>query len=524
MQLLSTPRKTANRASASAARLIASGTLAMGAGLFAAKAFSFLRDLIIASVFGATSHTDALLVAMQAPLLLDSLLASTAVYSALMPPICDLLEQGENRAVARLVGNASTLILLVSGTASIVLAIGAPLVVKLLAGGFPPEVQGLTAQLVAITILAAPLMGLSNVAWSALNALDRFLLPSLSLSLGAIAVIVTTLFLGREYGVYAPAAGVLIGMVLQVVVQYVGLGRLGITYSPFINLHDPNMRRALRLFLPLWMGGVLVALSPYVDNLLASYLSTGSISALRYGYTLTVPIMTGVVAVSLAAFPRLTTMVAKADYARLVDTLRSTSRSLVIVLIGVSAWIILMRYSIVSVVFQRGMFDADAVWRTSWALGAYAVGLPFSGLYYYLIRGMFALSKTRTFLAISAVSLIANVILDLVLMRWLGFVGIALSSACVQIATAVLGSAALSSHLHASGFLWGIWRPILVCTLAAAIGYTGGILMSAWVSSLGADRWLQLLSLQFTFVALYLALTWVLELRGCCGIHPAQQR
>lgn len=494
-------------------RAFATGTLAMGVGLFASKIFSFLREILIASFYGASPQTDALFVAMQAPMQLDSLVASTAVYSALMPPVVDLLQRENQPGVARLVNNASTLILLVSGTLSVLVMLGASLAVHLLAGGFAADIKALTARLLLITILAAPLMGLSNVPWAVLNGMNRFLLPSLSLSLGAIAVIVMTLLFGHTYGVYAPAVGVLIGMFLQVLIQYQALGRLGITYRPLLNLRDPDMQRALKLFFPLWLSGIFVVLSPYVNNLIASYLSEGSISALRYAYNLIIPIMTGVMAVSLAAFPKLTTLVVQGEYTKLTEALLKISMFLSFLLIGVSAWIILMRYQLVSIILQRGMFNAESTIRTAQALGAFALGLPFAGLYYYLIRGLFALSKNRTFLVISIISLVIQVILNLILVRWFDFVGIALSSAIVQLTTAALGSFMLHRYLQNKKFLSNIWRPIFIYSVAAAISYTGANFAHMWLLSLKVDFWAHIFTVSAILAALYISLAWLLELR-----------
>lgn len=495
-------------------RAFTTSTLAMGVGLFASKVFSFLREIVIASFYGTSSQTDALLVAMQAPMQLDCLVASTSVYSALMPSVVDLLQRKDQPGVARLVNNASTLILLVSGTLSVLVMLGASLAVHLLAGGFATDIKALTARLLLITILAAPLMGLSNVPWAVLNAMDRFLLPSLSLSFGAIAVIAMTLIFGHTYGVYAPAAGVLIGMFLQVFIQYQALGRLGITYRPFLNLGDPDMQRALKLFFPLWLSMIFMVLSPYVDNLIASYLSNGSISALRYAYNLSIPIMTGVMAVSWAAFPKLTTMVARGEYTKLADALLKISMFLSFVLIGVSAWIILMRYQLVSIILQRGMFDAESTIRTAKALAAFALGLPFAGLYYYLIRGLFALSKNRAFLIISIISLVIHVIFNLILVRRFDFVGIALSSAVTQLATAAMGSLVLHRSLKNSNFLYNLWRPILVSLLVAAVSYGVARVVMVWMVSAGFGGSVTILSAQAVFIVLYIAILWRLELRG----------
>ncbi len=486
----------------------------MGVGLFASKVFSFLREIVIASFYGTSSQTDALFVAMQAPMQLDCLVASTSVYSALMPPVVDLLQRKDQPGVARLVNNASTLILLVSGTLSVLVMLGASLAVHLLAGGFATDIKALTARLLLITILAAPLMGLSNVPWAVLNAMDRFLLPSLSLSFGAIAVIAMTLMFGHTYGLYAPAAGVLIGMFLQVLIQYQALGRLGITYRPLLNLRDPDMQRALKLFFPLWLSMIFMVLSPYVDNLIASYLSNGSISALRYAYNLSIPIMTGVMAVSWAAFPKLTTMVARGEYTKLADALLKISMFLSFGLIGVSAWIILMRHELVRIILQRGMFDAECTIRTAKALGAFALGLPFAGLYYYLIRGLFALSKNRAFLIISIISLVMHVILNLILVCWFDFVGIALSSSIVQLTTAVLGSLVLHRSLQNKKFLSNIWRPIFVYSVAAAISYTGANFAHLWLLSLKVDFWVRTFTVSAILVALYISLAWLVELRN----------
>jgi putative peptidoglycan lipid II flippase len=493
-------------------RALVLDSLATGVGLFTAKAISLVRDIVIAAVFGASSQTDALQVAMQAPMLLDNLVASTAATSALMPSVIALLQQGDHSRLVRLFRNVSTLIFLVSGSIAVIAVLGASVVARLLAGGLSPETQMLTARLLAIALLAAPLMGLSSVTGAVLYAYGRFLLPALSLSLGGVAVIAMTLIFGHTVGVYAPAAGVLIGMTLVVLVQYLALRHLGVTYVPFLKLHDPDLKLVLVLFFPLWISGIVTALSPAVDNLVASYLSAGGISTLRYALNLTVPIMTGVTAVSLAAFPMLTKMGVTDNRSKLADTLLQVSRILTVGLVGITAWLIFMRHPFVSIILQHGTFDADATLRTSQVLGAYALGLPFAGLYYFLIRGLFALSQNRSVLVISVVSLFVNATLDLIFAHLFGLVGIALSSACVQFITVVLGGLALHRQLQNSRFLYNLWRPILVSLLAAGVSYVVANVVLARMLSSQLESWIGFLTAQVILISLYMALMWRLEL------------
>jgi len=202
------------------------------------------------------------------------------------------------------------------------------------------------------------------------------------------------------------------------------------------------------------------------------------------------------------------------EYAKLADALLKISVFLSFVLIGVSAWMILMRYPLVSIIFQRGMFDADSTLRTAKALGAFALGLPFAGLYYYLIRGLFALSKNRIFLLISIISLVMQVTLNLILVRWFDFVGIALSSAMVQVTTAVLGSLFLHRYLQNKKFLSNLWRPTLVCSVAAAISYTGANFAHLHLLSLNVDFWVCVFTVSLIFAVIYIFLFWLVELRN----------
>ena len=490
----------------------------MAVGLFLSRGLAFVRDAVIGYRFGASAQTDAYLISAQVPLVFDSLLAGGALYNAFVP-VAGSFSGGarpDDQRLARLVRNVSTLVLVVSGVVGVLGLLLSPWLAQLFGGGLSPEGYPIAVRLLALTMLSLPFIGLTNVGWAALNVKGRYWGSALSLSFNNIALITFALVLGQTLGIYALGIGYAVGVLAQVAAQYLELYRSGVPIRLGLNLRDPDLLVTLRAFWPLAIGGLVGVLSPTVDNLVATFLPSGGVTAIRYAYGLTVPFSVMSMALSVPVLPRLSRSVAQNDLAGIANLLQRGVSFLSLVLFGAAAWLIVVRRPLVALVYERGAFDQDAVQRTASALAMYAIAIPFASTYYFLQRGLLAFSKPRFILLLNSLALIVTLVLDLAFLPFLAEAGIGLASACVQLLSVLLALRVLNRALKAQHLTRRVLAPLMVNGIAALVAVSIAIVIGRMLNnSPGVYSWAGVAASQAIVVGVYLAISRIL---GFCDV------
>ena len=494
---------------------LASQSLAVGVGLLISRGLGFIRDVIIAYQFGASAHTDAYLIAAQVPFVFDSLLAGGGLYSALMPvaALC-VAHDRSDKSLGRLIGNTTTFVLLVSGSAGLLGLLFSPLIVKVFGGGLDSDASSIATHLVSMTMLGLPFIGLTNVAWAALNTKERFWGPAFAQSSSNFVLIAFAIAFGPTFGIYALGIGYIIGVILQVVPQYLELGYIRIPFRLGLDLRDPDLLAVFHLFWPLAIGSLVLILSAAVDNYFSTLLPPGGVTIIRYAWGLTVPFSIISMGISIPALTRLSRDVVKSDFVHMSAFLQQVVRVLSLVLFGAAAYLVGVREPIVSLVYQRGAFDYVAAQRTSETLAVYAFWLPFGGVYYFLLRGLIAFSKSRLILLLNGLALILNFALDLIFFTPLAHAGIALSSVFVQIVFVFLSALILERELKHKHFSAKMLFPLCANGVAAVLGIGGGLWGGLTLRQFtSSESWLYWICVSCIVAFLYLAVSKVL---GVC--------
>ncbi|HSN75423.1 MAG TPA: lipid II flippase MurJ, partial [Anaerolineae bacterium] len=204
--------------------------------LFAAsRLLGLLREVVIGARFGTGAELDAYLAAFRVPDLIFYLVAGGALASAFIPTFTARLARDDDprrRAAWRLASSAANLLLLATTGLAIVAALLAqPLVATLIAPGFSPEQQALTAQLMTLMLLAPIIFGLSGIVMGILNSFQHFLAPALAPVLYNLMILLAAWFLAPTLGVYGLAIGVVAGALAHLLVQLPALLRRRPLYS-----------------------------------------------------------------------------------------------------------------------------------------------------------------------------------------------------------------------------------------------------------------------------------------------------
>ncbi len=405
----------------------------IGTATLASRVLGFVRDMVVALVFGAGPVTDAFFVAFRIPNVLRRLLAEGALSTAAIPVLSDYVvnQPGEplRRMLRALLGGA----LLALGLAAVLGMVFAPAIVALVAPGFAAD-PGQHALAVLLTRVMFPylvLVGLAALAMGILNTHGRFFAAALGpavLNLGMIAAVLA--MSGRvDPPILALAIGVLVGGLGQLLVQLPSVRALGLLLPPSAQLAHPAVGRVARLLLPAALGLAAVQVMVFVNTLLASLLPAGSISYLYYADRLMeLPLGVFGIALASASLPAMSRQAAVGDLRGVATTLALAVRLAAWVSVPATVGLVLLGEPIVRVLFERGRFGPAATDATAWALVWYAVGLVGFGTARIAAQAFYAIGAPGTAVRIGAAAVAVNVVAALLLMEPMGHAGLALAS------------------------------------------------------------------------------------------------
>ena len=266
--------------------------------------------------------------------------------------------------------------------------------------------------------------------------------------------------------------GVLIGGIFQLLLQLPVLIQKGFHFWERAKMIHPGIKRVGALMLPVILGGAVYQINILVGTLLASLLDQGSVTYLYFADRLVqFPLGVFAIATATAVLPSLSRQAATGDLNTLKDTFVHALRLVFFITIPASVGLIILREPIIALLFQRGEFDALATRLTAQALLYYAMGLWAFSAVRIIVATFFALQDTKTPLKVAGISILANIVLGVVLMKPLAHGGLALATSLASMMNLVLLLSALRTKLGALG-----WKNIslsvsrsMVCALIMGV-------------------------------------------------------
>jgi putative peptidoglycan lipid II flippase len=485
------------------------------------RIMGFLRDTIIARVFGAGATTDAFFVAFKLPNLLRRLFAEGAFSQAFVPILAEYKNRRGEEATRLLVGRVATVLFVAVAGVSALGIVAAPLVVLISAPGFAadPDKFRLTVHLTRIVFPYILFMSLVSFAGGILNTWSRFMVPAFTPVLLNVAMILAAAFAAPYFDppVLALGWGAFVGGILQLSLQLPALKKLGMVPRWDWAPKDEGVRRILYLMGPAAFGVSISQISLLINTLFASFLESGSVSWLYYADRL-MEFPTGMLGVALSTIllPSLSKHHADKDsveYSKLLDWgLRMT------LLLAAPAAVALgiLAVPLITALFRYGAFSAHDVEMTRMALVAYSVGLLGLILVKVLAPGFYARQNIKTPVKIAIFTLLATQAMNLMFIWPLKHAGLALSIGLGACLNAGILFHKLRSH--------GIFQPQpgwtgFLLKLFAALAVLGLLLWfgmgkeSAWIAYRFSQRMLHLAGLVVGGVAAYFATLWLLGFR-----------
>lgn len=378
-----------------AARVVVSAAWVVGFAVVG-KALGLFKDIVVASRFGTTAVMDAFLVAFTIPTIIQHWLRSP-IRAGFVPLFTEELEKrGEDaawHAAGTFVGNFIVVVTVIA----VIAIVGAPWLVSAIAPGFGPEAHELTVNLARVMLLAIILSAGSGICTHLLHVHGNFALPSATMPVNNIVLILAALFLTRFYGIMGLAYGVVLGSLAHAIVLWPAIWRMRRSIRPRVDFRNPMFLQVMRLALPLLIGMAGAKLDDVIDRVFASMLSAGSISGLAYALRLIdLPKEILVSAFSIVLFPLFSRLAARGDHEALGDRLIDSMRLAFFVLLPVSVGMAFLGEPFVRLIFQRGAFGEESVRYTYSAVLLYTPTIWALGLTTIMTAGFISMKDTKT--------------------------------------------------------------------------------------------------------------------------------
>jgi putative peptidoglycan lipid II flippase len=420
------------------------------------RAAGFIRDMLIATVLGTGLVAQAYVVAFRFPNLFRSLFAEGAFNSAFVPMFSKKLEGGGESEARRFAEDIFAVMFVWLLLFTALAQIAMPLLVYVIAPGFADEPEKFDLS-VALTRIAFPyllFMSLTALQSGILNSLRRFVAAASAPILLNLILIATLLFVRQkgwgdsEMTGYAMVWGVCAAGVAQFVLLYVACARANMRMRLRLPKMTPDAKRLIRLGLP----GVIAGGVTQVNVLIATMIATTIDRAVSYLYfadrVYQLPLGVVGVAIGVVLLPEMSRRLRAGDGAGALSSQNRALEFALFLTLPATVALIAIPFAIVNVCFEHGVFVRSDSIATSYALAAFAMGLPAFVITKVFAPGFFAREDTKRPMMFAIASVVVNVVGSLVLSRFLGHVGIALATALAAWVNATLLGVTLGRYGH----------------------------------------------------------------------------
>ncbi|OGL98727.1 murein biosynthesis integral membrane protein MurJ [Candidatus Uhrbacteria bacterium RIFOXYB2_FULL_45_11] len=404
---------------------------------FISRMIGFVRDRVLAGMFGAGNTLDVYYAAFKVPDFLFNLIVIGALSASFIPLFTSYYQNPLQRArawqftntILHLIGFGMILV-------TLILFVFANQIAVLIAPGFDHLKQAQVASFTRVMLLSEILLAFSMVFGGVLQSLKRFFLYSLAPIFYNLGIIIGAFFFSKWFGPIGLAMGVVLGALMHVSIQAVGLIGTGYRYKWEVHFKNRDVQTVLRTMLPRVLGIGMNQLLFLILTIIASTLAVGSVTIFQFAYNIEFfPIGVFAVSYAIAAFPTLSEHVAAHRMDKFQSVFALTIRQLLFFMIPATMTFLLLRAQIVRVVVGAGAFDWNATIIAADTLAFFALTFIPQACVYILARAFFALGDTVTPLTAGIVSALLGITSAFLFTQTFGVIGLAMAfgvSECVN--------------------------------------------------------------------------------------------
>ncbi|MBU8847912.1 MAG: murein biosynthesis integral membrane protein MurJ, partial [Desulfobacterales bacterium] len=400
----------------------------MMASVFASRVIGVFREIAIADFGGIKASVDAYQIAFILPEILNHIVASGFLSITFIPIFAhyiSLNREDDGHKVFSIIMNGFGLLLICF---ILVTMIWAPKFVHIFAPGIQdPDTFALAVKMTRIIIPAQFFFFSGGLLMAVQFAKEKFFIPALAPLIYNLSIILGGLILGPFIGMEGFAWGVLVGAFIgNFGLQLLGAKKLGLKYYPILSFTHPDLIKYIMLTLPLMLGLTMTFSTEILLKFFGSWLNEGSIAAMNYALRVMF-VLVGLFgqAIGVASYPFMAKLAQKGDILELNRLLNKTLKFIFLV-IPFSVLFIVLSHEIVTILFQRGQFDARATLVTAGILPFFMVGAFAFSAQNIVSRGYYAIQNTLFPAIFTTLCVVFTLPLIFFFMKTMGAKGVAL--------------------------------------------------------------------------------------------------
>ena len=393
------------------------------------RVLGLVRAGIIAYYFGASAMTDAFFSAFKISNFFRQLLGEGALGSSFIPLYNERVEiEGEEKS-KQFIFSIINLLFVFSSIITILMIVFSDQIILGIVSGFPEETKIIASRLLKIMSVYFVFISLSGMICAILNNFKQFAVPASTSIFFNLAIILFSMYFGKSYGIDALAYGVVVGGLLQFLVVLPAFFKIVKGYSFKIDWKDPYLKRIFLMICPMLIGIVARQVNTIVDQMFASYLAEGGVSALENATRLyLLPVGVFGVSISTVIFPALSKAMSKNNLEAATDNIVKGLNILLFFIVPSMAVLTFYAPEVIKLTLSYGQFGEEAVRVTSQALIYYSLGLYFYTAIYLMTRAFYSVKNSTYPVKFSIISIVVNIVLNFLLINSMEYRGLALST------------------------------------------------------------------------------------------------
>ncbi|NML04224.1 murein biosynthesis integral membrane protein MurJ [Sphingomonas sp. G-3-2-10] len=421
------------------------------------RVLALVRDSLQATFVGAGFASDAFLVAFRLPNMFRALFAEGAFSAAFIPMFNKRVAEGGGPSAGFLFAERALSVLFpVLALFTVAMLIAAWPVTWALSGGFndpSPSDFAYAVTLSRITIPYLFLISLVSLLGGILNSLDRFWVNAAAPILLNLAMVAGLLFFHGENPyetARVQAISVTAGGALQLLWLIFACRSAGVKLRLRLPKIDDDVRQLMKLMLPAALGAGATQINLLISTALAgSMLAAGSISYIYYADRLN-QLPLGLIGIGLGTIllPTISRLLSSGKDAEAMETQNRGIELALFLTLPAMVALMVAAEPIIRGLFQHGAFTADDTMKCAWALSAFSVGLPAYVLVKVLTPGYYARQDTKTPVRYAMISIVVNIVGNLILIPLIGHVGPPLATALAALVNVVMLYVTLRKRGH----------------------------------------------------------------------------
>ena len=402
------------------------------------KVLAFFRELSLAYFFGASSLTDAYLVAFSIPTIIFGIVGM-GILNGYIPIYNQIKETSGDRTAKKFTNNFSNIMLVICFFIFIFCFLFSDYLVKLFSYGFDKKTLELASFFTKISLLTIFPITLVSIFSGYLQSNNKFF------SAAFIGIPTNLLYIIGTYISYKNNDFIMLvlfscfALFFQFIFLCPFIFKTGYRHNFKVNIHDKNLHQLLILSIPIILGTSLEQINILIDRIVASSLKPGTITILNYSGKLNGAILSlAVMTILNILYPKFSSLVSQNNIGELKEKIRYTINMIFIFAFPIMFGILILSKEISIFIFSRGNLDRDLVITIAKCLSCYSLCFVALCLRDLSTKIFYSFKNSRTPVINSSIGIILNIILNIILSKYLGVSGIALATSISTIFISIL--------------------------------------------------------------------------------------